>query len=412
MASQSPLRELGSHATMVRSTPAGATAAVARRVVMLSPAFYPYCVPIFEELYQCLGRRFVVVALRHQRREITSAALRMGSFPRRLLGGRGFELSRAEDQGTETPLAVAWAPSLPLVLASLRPGVVMSANFNLWTLTSMVMGYPTVVGWEGTHHTERTLKPWRIHLRKWMAKRARAFVVNGTLSRRYLIEALGVPGERILEPQICPAPAPDWVRTPKTLIPGDPVRFLFVGRMIEGKGVSHLLRAAKLLEIRLGREAQFELVLVGNGPERERYEKLAWELGLRDRVRFAKFVNPDQVWKYYAGAHVLVLPTLQDTWALVVPEAMSAGLAVLVSKYAGSAPDLIREGENGYVFDPQDHEGLAACMGRYLSNPELIPRHGQRSLELVSPYTPARMAQVLLRAMERGMNCRENGSPS
>jgi glycosyltransferase involved in cell wall biosynthesis len=372
-----------------------------RRVALLAVSFYPYCVPIFDELNQRLGGGLVVVALRHHPRENSRLALQMGGFQRRLIEGRMFNLSRYHDQGKETPRGLAWAPSLPLVLASLKPEVVISANFNLWTLTSIVMGYPTVISWEGTRHTERTLKSWRIRLRKYMAKRAGAFVVDGALSRQYLVDGLGVPKERILEPSLCAEPAPDWVRTPKTRLSGEPVRFLFVGQMIERKGVAHLLHAAKLLEMRVGGEAQFELVLVGDGPERERYQKLACELRLRDRVRFTKHVSPGDVWKYYARAHVFVLPTLQDNWPLVVPEAMSAGLPVVVSKYAGSVPDLICQGENGYAFDPDDHESLAAYMGRYLSNPELIHEHGQRSLQLVSPYTPERVAQVLVRALER-----------
>jgi glycosyltransferase involved in cell wall biosynthesis len=392
---------------MVALTAVPAMAAVSvRRVALLAVSFYPYSVPVYEELNQRIGRGFVVVALRDHPRENARVALKMGGFQRRLIGGRAFSLARYVDQGKETPFGLAWAPSLPMVLASLKPEVVISANFNLWTLTSIVMGYPTVISWEGTHHTERTVKSWRIRLRKYMAKRARAFVVNGALSRQYLIEALEVPASEILERGLCAERPPDWVQAPKKLLPGDPVRFLFVGRMIEGKGVAHLLSAAKLLEMHLGREAQFELVLVGDGPERERYQRLAGELGLQDRVRFTKFVNPDQVWKYYARAHVFVLPTLHDNWPLVVPEAMSAGLPVLVSKYAGSVPELIRQGENGYAFDPDDHEGLAACMGRYLSNPELIYKHGRRSLQLVSPYTPENVVQVIVRAIERARGAR------
>jgi glycosyltransferase involved in cell wall biosynthesis len=373
---------------------------------LLAVSFYPYCVPIFDELDRRLEGGFVVVALRHHPRENSRVALQMGGFQRQLIEGRVIKLSRYHDEGKETPRGLAWAPSLPLVLASLKPQVVISANFNLWTLTSIAMGYPTVISWDGTPHTERTIKSSRIRLRKWMAKRASAFVVQGALSRQYLVEGLEVPEERILEPSLCAEPAPDWVRSPKTRLLGEPVRFLFVGQMIERKGVAHLLSAAKLLEMRAGREAQFELVLLGDGPERERYQKLACELGLRDRVLFARHVSPGEVWKYYARAHVFVLPTLQDNWALVVPEAMSAGLPVVVSKYAGSVPDLVRHGENGYVFDPEDHDGLAACMGRYLSNPELIHQHGQRSLQLVSPYTPERVAQVLVRALESARDVR------
>jgi len=377
-------------------------------VVFLIPSFYPYWVPIFDELYQRLEGRFVVVAMRHHGQENARVAVQMGRFPRRLVGARAIPLPWSHDQGKK-PLfgrfGRFWAPSLPLVLISLRPQVVISVAFTLWTLTSIAMGYPTVIEWEGFWHTERAATPWRTSLRRWMAKRAGAFVVNGALSRQYLVGALRVPNDRILEPGICAEPRPDWVQTLKTSLPGGgPVRFLFVGQMIERKGVAHLLHAAKLLETRW--KTKFELVMVGDGPKRERYWQLAHELGLGDRVHFVKNVLPSQVWEYYETAHVLVLPTLLDHWAMVVPEAMSVGLPVLVSKYAGSVPELICHGENGYVFDPEDHEGLAGCMERYLSNPELITQHGLRSLRLISSYTPERVAQIFLQAVERARDSR------
>jgi glycosyltransferase involved in cell wall biosynthesis len=142
-------------------------------------------------------------------------------------------------------------------------------------------------------------------------------------------------------------------------------------------------------------------LLLGDGPERSRYEGLARDLGIQNRVRFGGYVSPNQVWRYYEQAHVFVLPTLQDNWPLVVPEAMSVGLPVLVSKRAGSVPDLIREGENGYSFDPEDHESLASHLEEYVRNPDLIHRHGECSLELVSPYNPQRAANAFLWAVAK-----------
>jgi glycosyltransferase involved in cell wall biosynthesis len=326
----------------------------------------------------------------------------MGTFPRRLIKGRSFYLSRFHDEGRETPFQFIWSPSLPSVLRSLKPEVVVSTNFNLWTLTSILMGYPTVLYWEGSHHTQRTVGPWRARLRRWIGSRAKAFVVNGILSRTYLMDVIGVAGDRIIEGGMCAEPPPGHIRPgPKARPPGDPLRCLFVGRMIGGKGVPHLLNAAKLLDKRLGERCQIEFMLLGDGPERSNYENLARELGIQNQVHFAGSVPPDQVWRYYEQAHVLVLPTLQDTWALVVPEAMSMGLPVLVSKHAGSVPDLVREGENGYSFDPEDHESLASHLEQYARNPEFVRRHGERSLELVSPYNPHRAANAFLWAVAK-----------
>lgn len=373
-----------------------------RRVVFLSPSFAPYHVPVFETLFRYLGEGFTVVALSRQRLEIDRVALGMGTFPRRIIRGISFVLSRFYDDGRESPFWFLWSISLPLVLVSLKPEVVISTNFNTWSLTSILMRYPTVLCWEGTQHTERTVEPWRTRLRRWIARRAKAFVVNGILSRSYLMDTVEVPGDLIIEGFMCPQPPPKNVRcAPRMLRLGDRLRCLFVGRMIGLKGVPHLLHAAKLLDRRLGEGDQFEILLLGDGPERSNYERLARELGIQSRVHFLGYVPPDQVWSYYEQAHVFVLPTLQDNWPLVVPEAMSTGLPVLLSKRAGSLPDLIREGENGYSFDPEDHESLASHLERYARNPNLISQHGERSLEIVSSYNPERAANAFLWAVAK-----------
>jgi hypothetical protein len=379
--------------------------AAAKRVVYLSPSFAPYRVPVFDSLYAAVGEGFTVVTLHHPHLEIGRVALRMGSFPRLRMRAVVVNLSRTHDQGLRAPLSFLYPPSLPWQLRLLKPEVVISNNLGPWTFTSVLMGYPTVVFWEGTHHTERTVGSWHSRLRRWIAQRADAFVVNGILSRRYLQDMMGVAANRVIEGGLCPAPLPNHVqRGPRTLLPGAPLRCLFMGEMIGRKGVVHLLHAAAALGRRLGKEGRFEIALVGNGAELPRYQGLARELGIQERVHFDGFIAPDQVWGYYERAHVFVLPTLQDNWPLVVPEAMSTGLPVLLSQRAGSLPDLIREGENGYSFDPEDHEGLADRLESYIRNPGLVTEHGKRSLELVSRYTPERTAEAFLQAIGAAKN--------
>jgi glycosyltransferase involved in cell wall biosynthesis len=154
-----------------------------------------------------------------------------------------------------------------------------------------------------------------------------------------------------------------------------------------------------LLKARSGANARFTILLLGDGPERQQYEALAHGLGIHEQVRFLGHTPPDQVWHWYEQADVFVLPTLQDNWPLVVPEAMSMGLPVLLSKHAGSVPDLIHEGDNGYCFDPEDHEDLASRLEEYLRNPQLIQKHGEYGLKLVSRYNPVRAANAILCAV-------------
>jgi len=369
------------------------------RVLYLTPSFYPYRVPVFDELHRRIGAGFEVVTLDTQPQQNARVAIGLGSFPRRILKGRQIPLTRMHDQGLETPFGLTLAPSLPPLLLRTSPDVVISANFNLWTLTALLLGYPTIIFWEGTHHTERTIRPWRRRLRQFMVRRAKGFVVNGHLSRRYL-ESLGADPSVIHEGGLCADPPPTSYKDrlpPKDTV--SKIRFLFVGQLIERKGVSHLLHAIRRLVDQLENQAPFELTLVGTGLDEAAYRTKVRELGIEDWVRFAGAATHDQVWSYYATSHVFVLPTMQDNWPLVVPEAMSMGLPLLLSVHTGSLPDLLEEGNNGWSFDPGSPDDLAERMATYVRQPTLIETHGKRSLEVVRRYTASAVANTFITAV-------------
>ena len=370
------------------------------KTVFLLPSFGPYVVPILDSLYDRLGPALTVIALNHQWHEISRVALNLGRFPRKILTGYTVPISRGHDRGCQSPLGLIIAPTMPCVLASVRPDIVISANFNVWTLTALLMGFPTIIYWEGTHHTERTVQHWRRTLRQWMTRRASAFVVNGKLSRRY-VESLGAPPTAVVEGGLCamPTPAVHAVQAPRRLGQGKPIRFLFVGRLIEGKGIDCLLRATSVLSNCSAGPFDFEVIIVGDGPGRERFEHTARELHLQNLVRFVGSVGYRDIWSWYADSHVFVLPTLQDNWPLVVPEAMSMGMPILLSNRAGSVPDLLREGSNGWSFDPDRPEQLAALCAEYLRRPSLIESHGRTSMDVVRPYTPRHAADAFLKAL-------------
>ena len=326
----------------------------------------------------------------------------MGSFPRRLIKGVVIDnryLTRRTQGGQKTPIGPVITPGLTKVLRQFRPDVVISANLGVWTLMSIVLGYPTIIYWEGTVHTERTVGKARLLLRRWMASRGRAFVTNGKMSRDYLVHSLGVRGHLIFEGGLGPEPAP--IDTGLN-VEADAARmqFLFVGQLIRRKGVLHLLRATRILLDRDYSANDLQVTLVGEGPERASLESLSRQLGLDDVVRFVGGVGPSEVWKFYHACDVFVLPTLQDNWPLVVPEAMSTGKAILLSNYAGSAPDLVRVGESGFIFDPDDHAELARLMSFCIDHPEAVAAQGSRSREIAAEYTPEKVAQPYISAVD------------
>jgi glycosyltransferase involved in cell wall biosynthesis len=179
--------------------------------------------------------------------------------------------------------------------------------------------------------------------------------------------------------------------------------FLFVGRFAPEKNVLRMLEAyAKYRQV-AGRRA-WGLVLVGGGPLETELRARAQEL--RDVV-FAGFQQGDAVPTYYGLASCLVLPSVSETWGLVVNEAMAAGLPVLVSQRCGCVPELVRPGVNGYVCDPLDTDGMARLMGEMSSDTANVTKMGEASRQIVSLYTPETWAQNLADCIDRTLVCKQ-----
>lgn len=379
-------------------------------IIYLSPTFYPYRIPVYEKLYDILGDNFKVVALAEQKTANAKLAIKMGKFHRVLIRGRFLSLSNNPESGKESPFGILITPSFPFQLTRLNPDIVISNNFSIWTLLSILMGYKTILFWEGTQHTERTIQMWRHLIRKWMIKKIKAFVVNGKLASKYLKSEFNIKQSIIFEGGMCP----NYNPKNNSLIKNDNihdvsvVRFLFCGRLIKLKGVNHLLFAVKLLLKNLPEGKSFDVVIVGDGSERIQLQEMTKELELENHVKFIGAIPSYEVWSYYQNSHVFILPTLQDNWPLVVPEAMFSGKPILLSKYAGSVADLIREGKNGYSFYPEDHYRLSKLMLEYIITPKQIIEHGLTSIEIVSKYTPENVAKVFIEAMKSVSGFKKN----
>jgi len=161
--------------------------------------------------------------------------------------------------------------------------------------------------------------------------------------------------------------------------------FLFVGSGFERKGATPLIRALAQLP------DHAHAVIVGEDKYRYRYEQLATSLGVAGRTHFVG--RQADVGPYYGAADALVLPTLYDPFPNVILEAMACGLAVITSTKSGGA-EFIREGENGYVRDALDVDGISQAM-HHLLDPEHARQAGRRARETIEPYTLERMGAEL-----------------
>jgi glycosyltransferase involved in cell wall biosynthesis len=142
-------------------------------------------------------------------------------------------------------------------------------------------------------------------------------------------------------------------------------------RLIPGKGVDVLLRAASLVT-----PADRVCVRVaGDGPDRGRLKDLAQLLGIGDRTKFEGWV--DDMSDFWRGCDVAVVPSHQwvESFGMVVIEAMASGIPVIASR-KGGLTEAIVPGVTGAHFQPGDFAELARLLNSYLENKELRERHG------------------------------------
>lgn len=140
------------------------------------------------------------------------------------------------------------------------------------------------------------------------------------------------------------------------------------------------------------------LVVVGDGELRPALEARIQERSL-GCVKMAGFRNQSTLPAFYALADVFVLPSVNETWGLVVNEAMNAGCAIIVTDQVGCALDLVRNGENGFVIAPHDRAALTQALADALTN----GRHhalGAKSLERIAGWGIDQNIEGLRAALE------------
>jgi len=188
----------------------------------------------------------------------------------------------------------------------------------------------------------------------------------------------------------------DALRQSLGLEPGRPV-ILYASKMTSRKRSLDLLDAyIKLAPNR--HEPHPYLLFVGDGELRPLLEQRARETGW-DSLRFLGFKNQTELPAFFDLCDVFVLPSFDEPWGLVVNEVMNAGRAVIVSDQVGCGPDLVRHGENGWVFRAGDVEGLNAGLRFVLENPEHTRALGERSREIIANWGFEQDVQGLKQAL-------------
>jgi glycosyltransferase involved in cell wall biosynthesis len=173
---------------------------------------------------------------------------------------------------------------------------------------------------------------------------------------------------------------------------------LFVGRLRLRKGLEVLLAALERLRER-GHE--LPLLVAGDGERRHPLKSQAARRGLGEGVLFLGRQGRGEVRALLGGARALVVPSLYEGMPLVVLEAMAAGVPVVASRVSG-IPEVVLDGETGWLVPPGDPSSLAAALARVWEDREEARRRGQAGRRrLEESYRPEDAARSWLAAVGR-----------
>lgn len=280
-----------------------------------------------------------------------------------------------------------------------RPRVIFSNAFGVWTLLALLFKpigkWCVVIAHEGSSPSvDYRNSPLRLWLRRAMVKAADACITNAHDGKAYLTKVLNALDSHVfVHPYEVPAVSSlvgyEQETQSNALLRHHPV-FLFVGSLIPRKGL-HLLFEACVILHEQG-YCNYTLQIVGDGEQRQELEAFSQAHHLSDCVEWVGRVDYHQVGSYFQQADVFILPTLEDTWAVVVLEAMALGKPVLCSRWAG-ASELVSDGETGYCFDPHHPQQLAKLMRQFIDSPSLATEMGYKAKQVMSQYTPEAAGQ-------------------
>ncbi|HIT65718.1 MAG TPA: glycosyltransferase family 4 protein [Candidatus Merdisoma merdipullorum] len=289
------------------------------------------------------------------------------------------------------------------VLRELQPDIVVGSEYNPTILQAVhycIRHRIPYVSWtDGTLHSERNISSLQKMLRRHIIGHAAAYIGSSTKSQEAQIY-YGAAPERcfisFLTVDLERYKISKEERDGKRLAN----RLLYVGSLIERKGLDLLFRALK------GIKEPYTLTIVGNGPEKDRLQCLAEELQIQDKVEFLGYLHQDELKKEYIQSGIFVLPTREDCFALVILEAMCAGLPIICSQYADGSYDLIEEGVNGCVIDPYNTENFRSCLKRMLERPDMAARMGEASEEKLEKFYFQEVSKGFMEAVRLAENCK------
>jgi glycosyltransferase involved in cell wall biosynthesis len=242
----------------------------------------------------------------------------------------------------------------------------------------------------------RALGRWLIPGYRQTYRNADRVLAGSTYTRDWLQQTFGMEDNRIDLFHENGLEASFFAAKPRT-IQADPLRLLFVGRLVPYKAADMVIEA--ISQLPPADRARVHLTIVGDGPQRQALEKLATECSLNAQVTFAGWVNQAQTRDYYQDADVFCFPSIREFGGAVVLEAMACGLPCIVADYGGIGEYVTTE--TGFKIEPRSRnflvQGVTQAIQTLLHQPKLYPKLSQGAIERAEQFGWQTKAEGLIK---------------
>lgn len=376
------------------------------KVVWPCPWFGDYRVPVFANLNKLLDKEFYLF---YSKTTVTeSVDQKMQKYlPNNSEGLEEKIITIGKQNKTtfaNTKLFIRYQPELYKKLKQLNPDIVIAETFGGWsiiTITYALIHHKKIMMfYERTAYVERNAPWWRSLYRKLIGKTVQYFLINGNETRQYLdqlgfkhipsTQGLMVSDTKGLASDVSKFSQNERAILKNNLTLDKGLTYLFVGQIVERKGVKEM---CSIWQEHLKYHPNDNLIIIGVGALLNHYKE---EYKKTQNMKFIGRVEYDNIYKYYAIADVFLMPSLEDNWCLVVPEAMACGLPIACSIYNGGHSELVQEGRNGINFDPLNKNSFINALNYFHSVD--LEAFGLESQNIVSSFTPEIAAKKIFDA--------------
>lgn len=372
------------------------------KIVQVSPWFGNYRVPVYDYLNKLSGNNFFLLTSDMYLTDLVKEKLHktLGDHVIMMEPEKQWEIGHDTTDFANATLRLQWQPGLYKLLKEQNPDVVISEGFG--RIAPIVIAYAKLhrkklcIIYERTAHVERNSPRYRTWFRKLIGRCADLFLINGDLTEQYMNEQLGfakypkvkgcmVADSHELAKAVAAISMSEKRELASSLNLNTGLTFLFIGQMVERKGIRQLLSAwTKHIEVK----PNDNLIVIGSGVLKD---SLAEQYAEIASVHILGGIAYDLLHKYYALCDVFIMPTLEDNWCLVIPEAMACHKPVAGSIYNGGTCELVIDGKTGYQFDPLQETSILETLRKFHDS-DLI-QMGEAAAKLEENFWPDKAAR-------------------